>query len=191
MNFFSKKIVILIILIFLAIIIVFLFFRLNLFQSIFRPRAGSCLVLEEKYCKNVKLIPNPNNPTSKIAVFDLPIGTPIFAPTDGYYSNTPTFFHKIQNTDEYKTYPGSTITVSKNNTVKTVEAVYNLVYFVEKESVTTERIKKGDVIGTISDKKIDYLGNYNLVFSATDQKIENGRVKYLPKDLNALLNINE
>lgn len=187
----ARKTRVLLPLLILLIIIPFLLFKLNFFESMSKPKAGSCMILEEKYCKTVKFIANPNHPTSKIAVFDLPSGTLIFAPINGYYSNTPTFFYKNSNSGKYTTYPGSTITVSIDQNVKSASVIYNFVYFKELENVHQDKLKKGEAIATISDRKIDFLGNYNLVFSATDQKIEAGQTKYFPQDLNTLFKINE
>lgn len=44
------------------------------------PVPGSCLVLQEKYCRAVKLI---DTTRGTIAAFELPSGTPVFSPYTG------------------------------------------------------------------------------------------------------------
>lgn len=191
MRFHLKKIAILLITLFVFVISFVLILKLNLLENFFEPHAGSCLILEEKYCKTVKLIDNPNNAVAKIAVFNLPKGALIFAPADGYYSNVPTFFYKDSNSGMYKTYPGSTINVSKDQLASSVTSSYNFIYFKEVESAHQEKIKRGEIIATVSDKKIDFLGNFNLVFSATDRVSMEGKTGYKSKDLSKIFKINE
>lgn len=180
----ERKTVIIFIILAVTVLIVIGIFILgsNILVSLFKPHPGSCLILEEKYCKEVKFISNPNNPSSKVAVFKLPQGTTVFSPVGGYFSNTPTFFFK-DNSGKYITYSGATVTVSKDNTVKTVEAVYNFIYFKEKERSYPSGVEKGQAISTILNKKISSLGDYNFVFSASEQKYNNGKIEYKSKDL--------
>ena len=50
-----------------------------------QPQPGSCLVLEEKYCRNAEIVEwqNPKAQKMKLIAFRLPSGVPIFAPLSG------------------------------------------------------------------------------------------------------------
>lgn len=134
-----------------------------------------CLILEKEYCKRVEFISDPTFPGGLLAAYNLPPGTKIFAPIDGEFSKTVKFLFKNP-TGDFVTYPGSSISVYKNRIAEIIDVKYSFIYFEDSES-SIPNIKKGDIIGTVSDKEIDYLGKYNLAVriskSSANGKIEN------------------
>lgn len=156
-----------------VIIFVVLLFTTSLFQNLpfisSDPKPGSCLVVEEKYCKGGKLIPNPRNPQMWMLVaYKIPKGASIFSPTDGKYVRSNGFSF-----DDQKIYPGGSIFISKGPQ----KIIYSLVYFSEQEVIRNQQpINKGDVISRISDRTIDSLGDYNLIVTVTKQYVDQGKV---------------
>ncbi|RJR24758.1 hypothetical protein C4578_02455 [Candidatus Microgenomates bacterium] len=161
---------ILFLLIFLIIVLIsfnFILDRKDLREKItgvFEPKPGSCLILEEKYCKEVKIIPHPTEENIFIAAANLPVGTLIFSPIDGYYSDST---NSYKNEDGTKSrYPGFIIMISEDGTFSKTEGVHGFVVFSD-ETFKNSVVKKGDKLGRVSDKKIDRVGDYNLIYSIT------------------------
>lgn len=123
-------------------------------------KPGKCLVVEEKHCKNFDLITSPfSNIKNSFVGYRLPVGTKIFSPVDGFASNVSSFnFFKSQK----KSYPGVTISVPNSN-IRDAESFYVFAYF-ESNKNQSGTVRKGDVIGTVSNKTISAFGNYNLIF---------------------------
>lgn len=165
------------------LVIFYLYFHPQAFRALLAkfsktPQPGSCLILEEKYCQSGQLIENPSLPGSLLAAFRVPKNTVLFAPVDGFYSQTPTFFFiKDETTKEVVKYPGATITVADDNTAAAVKAIYSFIYFKEKENFYST-IQKGDIIGWISEQPIDFLGDYNLVVGVDRQNFVEGKVVF-------------
>jgi hypothetical protein len=156
------------------------------------PKPGSCLILEEKYCRKGILIKDPSSPDGLLAAFKIPKGTVLFAPVDGFYSHTPTFFFiKDEATKEVVKYPGATISVGENNTSGEVKEIYSFIYFKQKENSYPTGIKRGEIIGWVAEKPIDFLGDYNLVVGITEQKNIEGKIIFEDNNerLKTLLNI--
>lgn len=177
---------VLILFIFISTLVIYIY-KPSTFQNISskfagKPRPGSCLILEEKYCKNFKLIPNPNDPKGILAVFKIPEGSNLFAPIGGFYSSTPTFFFKDTESNKDRTYPGAAIAVGRESNSKSITAIYGFVFFSQAQKFSSSAIKKGDIISEISDKPIDYFGSYNLVFAITKQNFRNGKIEFLSND---------
>lgn len=132
-------------------------------------KPGNCLILEEKYCGGVKLIKNPNNPKGLLAAYNVPKGTILFAPSDGYFSDTSSFSFKTAS-GKPLAYEGVTINTSKDTKINTTNTIFSFVYFKDINNSYLLTIKKGEIIGKVSDKKIDVFGNYNLIFTITRQQ---------------------
>lgn len=180
---------ILILLIFLVIgltIYNFSFIKIS-FNNYFKPKPGSCLILEEKYCRKVKLISVPWIDKGQIAVFNLPKGTIIFAPVDGNFSRTPSYnFPGVT-----EAYPGANILISKDGTLSEAEYIYDFIYFKNEEFVGKNKVKKGDKLASISEREITAVGNYNFIFTVEKYINESGPVKTeIDTDiLNGILNV--
>lgn len=142
------------------------------------PKPGSCLVLEEKYCKNFTTIKNPRDPNRLLAVAKLPSGAILFSPAEGLFSDTPTFFFEDSQTKQITKYPGATVIVSKDGTSKTVTEIFSLIYYKKGLNTDLSTTKKGEVLGTVSDKTIDFLGDYNLVIGITKQNLIEGKAVF-------------
>lgn len=126
------------------------------------PRPGSCLILEEKNCKKVQFITNPNAPEELLAAYKVPQGTIVFSPIEGEFSNTPKFLFKDAE-GKFIGYPGAAVTSYTDRSTGKVNIKYGFIFFKEKEVSTLPLPKKGNTIGIISDKNIDRLGNFNLL----------------------------
>jgi hypothetical protein len=121
-------------------------------------KPGSCLILEEKYCKGVKFVPNSNN-GEEIAVFSLPAKTKLFSPSDGCLSYGGNF------TLQGKIYPEVSILLSVDCNLQSAEGSYSIIGFIDKQDLKGGPIKKGAVIGFVTDNEIEPLGKNNLAFS--------------------------
>ena len=95
---------------------------------------GRCLVLEEKYCKEVKFISDPINKDGLLAVYKIPKGAFIYAPVKGYFSKSPTFYFENKVDGGYVTYPGTTITLAQNNSTNIDSVIFSFIYFEEEKS---------------------------------------------------------
>lgn len=126
------------------------------------PQPGSCLILEEKYCKMVQFIPDPNYSEGLLAAYKVPGGTVILSPIDGSFSNTPNFLLKNAG-GKFIGYPGVTVISYKNRGAGIINTGYGFIFFKEKIVNIASESKKGEIIGIISDKNIDRLGNFNLL----------------------------
>ena len=140
-----------------------------------KPKPGSCLILEEKYCKQAVVLKNPNVSNAQLVAYRVPKGTLLFAPIDGKYDSSSHFAYK-DSTGKLQYYGGAIIADSKDYRAVNINAFYNFIYFNQETQFPLPQIKKGDTIGSISEKTVAVFGDYNLVFNITKQTIENGRV---------------
>lgn len=110
------------------------------------PNPGACLVLEQKYCGNGKIVEwkNPNGQTLKFVTFTLPEGTLIFSPLDGSAS--------------YIDGPGNMIDPKAPGVLIYVQDDPNSVSFTLTGDIKFDKqlftVKKGDVIATIKNTNI-------------------------------------
>ena len=157
------------------------------------PKPGSCLILEERYCKMGKLISHPSYPNGLLAAFKIPKGAVLFAPVTGFYSRTPTFFFFYTNetTKEMVKYPGASITIAEDQTAQSVKVIYGFIYFKEKENYYST-IQEGEIIGWVAEKPIDFLGDYNLVVEISKQNWIEGKpvFEFSNEELKRMLKIN-
>ena len=142
-----------------------------------KSHPGSCLILQEKYCQKVEFIPNPMSPDGVVAAFKLPKGATLFSPADGAYSDASFNLDRNKSEDIGAVYPGATILVSEDRNFLTAEGIYTFIYFGDQKRESKPEIKKGEILGTISDKNVDYFGDYNLVFSVSKYFLEGGLLK--------------
>ena len=126
-----------------------------------KRKAGSCLILEERYCKKIKLIPDPAQEKGLLAVVKVPKGTVVFSPANGTLSTTPIFV--FPNGPE-KRYPGVVIN-ERDGDEGLIKTIYGLTFFKEGDIQSSSIIEKGQVISRISKNTLDIFGDYNLVFS--------------------------
>ncbi len=177
---FSKKFIVVFVIVVLSGIIVLYFFLgkppfkktaspspLTNFST---PKPGNCLILEEKYCKQGTIIANPNFPEDKFMAFKVPAGTTLFSPVDGESQGTSDFSFKDTSKGGVVNMSGTVVIVSKDGTVQTISAFYNLIYYKQGQKETSRKIKKGEILGQILDKNLPVFTNYNLVFGITKQK---------------------
>ncbi len=138
-------------------------------RTLFRPKPGSCLVLEERYCHKGRRVYRRGK--FVFAGFKLPPHTPIFSPYTGQLSRTPTFF--IQKDGHKYVYPGISVNVMRPDN-KLPDRAFSAVYFKRQTgNEPDETVKKGEVIGYTSAKKLSAYGNFNLLigFSMMNNKI--------------------
>lgn len=105
----------------LVLIITLVIISLNVsiltkFTSFFQPYPGSCLILEEKYCKRKKVISDPAGLGYQLVIFKVPSGATLFSPQEGDFSST-AVFTKIVNGKEFK-YPAVNIISPRGNVGK-------------------------------------------------------------------------
>jgi hypothetical protein len=160
-------ILLIVLLVFLLALFNVFFERLTFLGGFWNPKPGSCLIVQEKYCQKVQFISNPMSTDGVVAAFQLPKGATLFSPVDGVYSEASFNLVKGESDNSKTAYPGTTILVSKDGNFLTAEEIYSLIYFGDKKREGKPEIKKGEILGTISSKKIDYFGDYNLVFNVS------------------------
>ncbi len=136
-----------------------------------KPHPGTCLILEEKYCKTVTFIPyniySPGFIGKKIAVYKLPPGTPIFAPTDGDLS--PATVPYKDSSGQITKQGGFILNeVAHSQRTQDLDHIYGFLY--DGAPYISLPIRKGTIIGRIaSDKNIPYSGNYNFAVTLARQ----------------------
>lgn len=119
-------------------------------KDIFKPRPGSCKILEEKFCFQGKLIQYKN---TKYVGFKLESGTLIFSPIDGQASKS-----KLPTGNVVQ---GFYIIFSDPDNRKL--QTYNLTGDIKLSDVNTTNIKTGQVFASIGSAGAKNLGNYNLL----------------------------
>lgn len=175
----TKKLLLLLLVIFI-VIDVFLFFNYfspirNLNFSIGRTKPGSCLILEEKYCNKVVFIRNPLDQSSLLAAYKLPKGTALFSPINGYYTSGATFF--FSNDPQAPKYLGVNIYSSADGSPEKSKYMYSFVF--ENEIRNPDgSINKGSFFGSLSDTKINFLGDYNLAVQIGKKGDEKSKFLY-------------
>ncbi len=132
----------------------------------YKPVPGSCLILEEKYCKQLEYyIPsyakegykNPN------AAFILPPGTPIFSPFDVTNDPIPIFPQTATQPFAY------TLIIHQNPPVDNVATARDYYfYFYFNQNTINRSPKKGEIIDRVSSTPIQ--GKYNLLVKVLDWK---------------------
>jgi hypothetical protein len=133
-------------------------------------KPGSCLILEEKYCKTVKFIPDPRFPDQILAVYKIDKGVKLFSPFEGIIHVAKTFFYKSPDKNNAVSYKALAVYDNIPPT-KTNWLDFNLTFDNTFDaSFNDVHIKNGATIGSLTDKNIDFVGNYNLVVKVT--KIE-------------------
>lgn len=153
-----------------------------------KPHPGSCLILEEKYCKTVKFVLYkfaPNN-GSTMAVYNLDKGATLFAPIDGKLLIGGSALE--DNSDQVSIY--KSVIIEKNSSANGTPE-YTITFINSLSNIIgSTAVKKGDAIGTISDKTISVFGNYNLAVVSTKDKLQGSQTVFLPNDdfLKQLLN---
>lgn len=125
-------------------------------QPAVATKPGSCLILEEKYCTQAKLIKRQTAPgsTVKMIGFRLPPEVPIFLPSDGQVAKT-----KLDNNVVfYKGYQAIMFNPNSPNTLR-----YKFSGDLHFDDMLSSNLMNGDIIGYTQDTGIDMLG-YNLIF---------------------------
>jgi len=147
--------------------------NINKNQSIgfFKEKPGKCLILEEKYCSNYKIIKNPMNEEDLLVAFKLPKNTPLFSPISGFCP-FPDFNLRNPNNNDVKKYSGLVVIDAKDQRATSIKKSFNFIFFNLKNDGCSVP-KKGEIIGAVDDKIIDYYGDYNLIFSITKQSYSN------------------
>lgn len=159
----------LIILLSIACVVLFII-DLTLFQGgAFWKKSpfSSCVVLEEKFCKKGEPVYYQNRFLG--LGFLLPQETPIFAPFSGNFTRTPTFILK-KNGRENK-YPGISLHF-EDYQEKIKDLGFSAMVFdrTSSKGARTGNIQKGEVLGYVSQEKIDFFGDYNLVVYFTERE---------------------
>lgn len=127
-------------------------------QSFFKPKPGSCLVLEEKYCRKGVVISTDGKFVG--IGFHVPDKTVLFSPFEGKV-NTPMVTVAVgKKTDSY---PGIRIaTRYVGNKIKEFILSATVVYREAKPLQNTPDIQTGEVFGIVSSQPFDLFPSYNL-----------------------------
>jgi hypothetical protein len=148
-------------------------------SNLTKPHPGSCLILEEKYCKTVKFINDPRFKGLILAVYKLDKDALVFSPFDGIYSNIKASTGKNES-GQISYSPG--IIAQKNiHTNDLPDYSITFVFYNNTSRIfDNNSVKKAEILGTVSDKTINSFDNYNLIVEATRYKLQNSKVVFLP-----------
>ncbi len=122
------------------------------------PKPGNCLILEQKYCSQAKLIEvKKEKQTYKNIGFHLPAGAPLFSPIDGNLGkakvNEPSPLH------------GFLAIVNNSNDPRLLSfSIYGDIKF---DNMLSLNVKKGNVIGHTQNTGVKGFGDYNIVLQVT------------------------
>jgi hypothetical protein len=144
----------------------------------FKPHPGSCLILEEKYCKTVKFIDDPRLKGNMLAIYSLGRNAILFSPVDGQFVNITAGAFK-KNTNQVLYYPGIVV-LKKYNIGSLPEYSFSFTFYNNSATNPNNTLERGDVIGTVSDKTISFFGNYNLVVEVVKNKQKDSHILFLP-----------
>lgn len=146
-----------------------------------RPTPGSCKILEEKYCKDLTLINFPGS-EFKIVAFNLPIGTKVYSPVNGESQWGKMPVRAIS-------YHSRTISVPSRERPEIAQYSYNLAFQTADNKYFTnipKTVKEKEIMGTISDIKMEEFGDYNLIVVVHDRSSKDLKNRQL--DSEKLLN---
>ncbi|OGH35111.1 MAG: hypothetical protein A2958_02455 [Candidatus Levybacteria bacterium RIFCSPLOWO2_01_FULL_38_13] len=122
-----------------------------------RPRSGTCLILEQKYCSQGKILNSENLAGTKIKLlgFHLPEGAPIFAPYNGSLS---TGKGNTFNKDSLN----ATVSNPDDQSIPVFTVIGDLRY---PSSSSFYPVKKGEIVAYAQNAGITVLGDYNVVIT--------------------------
>lgn len=113
------------------------------------PVPGSCLVLEERYCKEIKVIPDGN---VTLAIINLPPETPVFSPFEGKVS--------------YGRYSENNAFLVEVSEGTNAESTFRIA-FTNAESISGKNyIMKGEILARVGEVNFDVkkFEAHNLIF---------------------------
>lgn len=121
---------------------------------------GTCLILEEKYCSQAKVLEDktPLDLTVKMVGINLPAGTPIFSPKGGQVQKTQLGADVVF----FKGFRATIFNPANPNKLR-----YKITGDFKPDDMINTDIKEGDIIGYSQDTGIKMLG-YNLIIYAFD-----------------------
>lgn len=160
-----KRLVLFGIVIFLVIIGGFLVVDKVWLHKVFKlaiATPGSCLILEEKYCKMVKI---DEKDGQKAVVANLPDGVSLFSPIDST-SSSDLFVHDEDDLNQNNWDFG--IEISNDSNV-----LYDFIYSKKDNLKNKSVLKKGEQIGIVSSKKLNKFDEYNFVFTISQNSDDN------------------
>lgn len=128
-------------------------------------KPGSCLVLEEKNCKKIKIIEKDGY---KMAVATLPKGSVLFSPVSGTYNNTLTI-HDENEIDIKKWDYATNIGIINSDKILTE---YFFTYSKLNEINNKNTIEKGKKFGTVNNTKLKSFNDYNFVFTIYQESLD-------------------
>lgn len=121
-------------------------------KDLFKPKPGSCEILEERYCSQAKFKEFNNK---KYVVFNLPSGTPLFSFLSGERTTIPKVTAK---NSPFLNQSELLINTKDNNTFG---------IFVGRIKFSTNPIvAKGQDLAVTYDDREKIFGDYNLIFTA-------------------------
>jgi len=157
---FNKKLIFIIIISVVSVGIIFLalnYFFFHFFnQNTGKP--GSCLILEQKYCKKGVVINSPWYSNDIAIAFNLPVGTKVFSPITGEVS-TPIMGLEKGSTDNISS--GFIIETKADDLTSEYILLMNLSQ--KDRFVDTKSMKQGNQLGNLNKDQISFLGKYNLI----------------------------
>ena len=139
-----------------------------------KPKPGSCLVLEQRYCSQGKLVDwkDPNGTTYKFIVFNLPNGTPVLAPFKGDFYPNPT------GEGNPLKVPTSSLADPSGNYKGTFIVMGDINFNNQQQ----HPVSKGDTIGYVRNNGINIFdGNLALTFTSSQGSDEQMLNKLLGK----------
>ena len=125
-----------------------------------RNQPSSCSIFEEKFCKLGKEV-YLKGEFAGIG-FLLPKGAKVFVPFRAALSLTPVFNLPVK--EGYKQYPAISLTYLDGSKKSLGIAFKKMALLIDKE----REVKQGEVLGLVSEEKIEALGDFNLLLSFAD-----------------------
>jgi len=139
-------------------------------------KPGNCLVLEQQYCSQGKLVDwkDPNGTTYKFVVFNLPKGTPILAPFKGDFYPNPTGENSPVKAPAFGL-------IDPSGNYKGVFVGNGDISFINNNQ-QQHPVNKGDTIASVQNTGISIFGgNFALTFTASGGSDEQMLNKLLGK----------
>ena len=173
----------LVVFVFVDFFLLLLLLQPNLLSALrawFRPKPGSCLVLEEKYCHKGHLV-YYNGKVAGVG-FSLPAKAPIFSPFDGPIQAAKVTFRK---NGKPFSYPAISIAGGVHGYHIWDVDHYLTAVMAKMDTLLPAEAKKGQIVGHVSKEKLGFYPEYNLVvyFSAPDKEgfmaVDRGYTRHL------------
>ena len=135
---------------------------------------GTCLILEQKWCDQVQIWRGDGE--SVTAMFSLPVGTPVFAPINGYVSNNSNeFFSHQRNADfgylprQYRIIFNNQVGAGGSSLAKSTDKFFFFAYGIgmfwnlNSDDLVFVKVEKGEVLFKITESTALFEENGNSI----------------------------